>query len=302
MRPLWTRLAPRRFGGPAPEPLALRWARSPAVHDNWGDKLNPVLVGKLAQRPVVHAREAADPGQPIYSVIGSGLGQLGAEKARARTVVWGTGFVHSDAQLAPPLPRICAVRGPLTRSRLLAQGIECPEVYGDPALLYPIFYDPPVETKFDLGIIQHVRERGIEPLPAIPEPLSVRIIDITGGLEEVVDAVKSCRVIASSSLHGIIAAHSYGVPAAWLKFSDRPLGDGFKFRDYFASVGHDTIAPLIVTPDVTGADLVARAVCPLRPVDLSRLIQACPFMNAVRKAEIESRLSVCWGGRRRGGA
>jgi hypothetical protein len=41
----------------------------------------------------------------------------------------------------------------------------------------------------------------------------------------------------SSSLHGIIVAHAFGIPAAWLRWSDKLSGDGVKFRDHAALVG-----------------------------------------------------------------
>jgi hypothetical protein len=39
----------------------------------------------------------------------------------------------------------------------------------------------------------------------------------------------------SSSLHGVIVSHAFGVPSIWMA-SSKPLhGDGVKFDDYFAS-------------------------------------------------------------------
>lgn len=81
------------------------------------------------------------------------------------------------------------------------------------------------------------------------------MIDITGDIEEVVDRINSCDIIVSSSLHGIICADSYGVPSLWIKVSDKPLGDGFKFRDYFSSVGRDCWNPVIVDSSTKKMDL-----------------------------------------------
>src|SRR5690606_2919216 len=57
----------------------------------------------------------------------------------------------------------------------------------------------------------------------------------------VVDQIRACRVILSSSLHGLVVAHAYGIPAAWVQFSDKLSGDGSKFRDHAASIGVELV-------------------------------------------------------------
>ncbi|MGY0627456.1 MAG: polysaccharide pyruvyl transferase family protein, partial [Paraglaciecola chathamensis] len=62
--------------------------------------------------------------------------------AENNDVLWGTGRngkVREDIHRFEKLD-VRAVRGPLTREYLISKGIECPEVYGDPAILTPHFY------------------------------------------------------------------------------------------------------------------------------------------------------------------
>jgi hypothetical protein len=263
--------------------IVVHWPMAGKVGRNWGDKLNASLVKSLCGKPVVNSKDPAAVGvDKTYHVIGSALSRAG------RRIVWGSGFIASDAKCRRPPRSTKAVRGPLSRNLLLAQGLPCPAVYGDPALLLPLFYAPEIEAVYDVGIIQHFREAGLEPLPSLPVGTSVRLIDITGGIECVVDEILSCRHILSSSLHGIIAAHAYGVPATWIRFSDRPLGDGFKFRDYWASMGRDDVEPVLVNPRA----VLDPAIGPATPgdvrVDLFALIKACPFIDAGRKRELVS--------------
>lgn len=268
-------------------PIVLRWPRAEGVRDNWGDKLNPVLVEALSGRQALHASDIRpNSANKTYLVIGSGLRNM-----KAGDVVWGMGFISiEDRPSARPF-RVCAVRGPHTKKKLLSQGIACPEVFGDPALLFPLFYNKPVELEYDLGIIQHFREVGFEPLPFESKTLKVRVILITGSIEDTIDAIRSCKQIVSSSLHGLIAAHAYGICATWIKFSNRPLGDDFKFKDYFASIGLDDVQPYEINADTSYDHLVGDELYLTPKVDLVQLILACPFIQLERQKELISLMS-----------
>ena len=248
------------------------------LKENWGDKLNGELMHRLSGLPVCHIdsiRGWRD--RPVYRVIGSSLAQM-----KKNEIVWGTGFISKTATPKEVAAQICAVRGRLTHERLKQLGIYCPEVFGDAAIFCPLLYRPSATKTHDYGVIQHFREVKTIEMPKIKDSASVKIIDITGGIEDVIKDILSCKVIVSSSLHGLICAHAYGVPAYWLKASNLPMGDDFKFHDYYSSIGHSSVAPAIVDLDgfvVTGS-------CPSLPVpgflDADALLRACPFLDPER--------------------
>lgn len=272
------------------EAIFCHWPAKAGVDDNWGDKFSPVLVNLLSQKAVVNASLAA-PDDPAkrYRVVGSGL-----QSADQHTIVWGSGFLDSESKLPSVKARICAVRGPLSRAKLISSGVPCPPIYGDPALLLPLFYNKPQRIKFDLGIIRHWRELDSDELDPFPflDIKDVSYINIKGELSTVVDQIRSCKYIASSSLHGIIIAHAYGIPATWIKLSDRPLGDDFKFFDYFSSIGCDDIQPLEIDGSATGEDLTGEFAQSTPIVDIFELIDSCPVVDNIRRRLLRQQAKV----------
>lgn len=149
---------------------------------------------------------------------------------RQGDTVWGTGCMN-DRTIVKPNCRFLAVRGKLTRAAI--GGSPVPEVYGDPALLLPLLYDPDVPVVHDTGVIPHFLDKDIAPTNGH------HFIDVQADWKDVVREIKSCRKVISSSLHGIVIAEAYGVPAEWARFSDRILGGDFKFQDYFSGTGRE---------------------------------------------------------------
>lgn len=250
---------------------------------NWGDALNPVLIRSLSGlKPFQFYPDTINPkNEPIYTVIGSILGReiLTHERIVKNTVVWGTGFIAESERLFGIPRQVCAVRGPFTRENLLKTGIKCPEVYGDPALLYPRIYKPTLPKKYKLGIIPHYADKGTGLLKNFKNIPEIRIIDIEDSINMVVDQICSCQHIASSSLHGIIASDAYGIPSVQIKFSDNVYGGNFKFRDYFGSVRRTFEDPLIMAENTTIDDIFDRFTHYRIDIELEALLDACPFYN-----------------------
>ncbi|WP_197432685.1 polysaccharide pyruvyl transferase family protein [Pseudovibrio brasiliensis] len=217
------------------------WWRKPSP-GNWGDIINPYIVEKLSGIPPIYDSTKAN-----LLAIGSVVGW-----AESGSTVWGSGSPRRDICINANAT-YKAVRGPITRELVLNAGGECPEVYGDPALLLPLIYskkkDPHSSRKNKIGLILH-HNHDVNSLNVSKD---VKVIDIHRVLyheiEEFIDEVCSCELILSTSLHGIIVSHAYGIPARWCTLSGESVksvpGDNMKFADYFASVGIvDQIEPI----------------------------------------------------------
>lgn len=254
---------------------------------NWGDALNPLLIKQISGREAIFANELINIGnEDVYSVIGSILENI----PKKNLVVWGSGFISSSGSFKKKPREICAVRGPLTRSLIIKQRVECPEVYGDPALLYPLFYQPQVKREYKLGIIPHYADKNNCLLNRFKNHPDVLLIDILSGINKVVDDICRCECIASSSLHGIIAADAYSIPSLWIEFSDQIKGNGFKFHDYLDSVGRLEDNPIKITNKTTFEDIYSQFYKYKIDVDLINLIEACPFLNEKEAKNIKGKI------------
>ena len=186
----------------------------------------------------------------------------------------GNDFGTSTLKISPK--NIHGVRGPSTRNRLAEKGFQCPEVYGDPALLMPRFYTPVMKKTVELGIIPHFVDKENEAILRL-EKEGIKIIDIFAGETEFIDHVNSCKHIVSSSLHGLIVADAYGIPSKWIKLSDNVYGDDFKYGDYYQSIGVIDEKPIVIESKITASDLINACWKKEMGIDLNRLIDSCPY-------------------------
>jgi pyruvyltransferase len=217
--------------------------------------------------------------KPVYAVVGSTLQSRMQRFAGRNLEIWGAGLISEQSAMRTIPRKVHAVRGPLTRARLLADGISCPEVFGDPAILYSLLYRPVLEDRYEVGIIPHYVDYQSSELVRFNSDKQVTIIDVKAGIQETVDHVAKCGLVASSSLHGLIIAESYGIPAVWIQISDRVIGSDFKFLDYYAATGRPNTRALKLS-DVSSSREFASAVRPDRPqIDLGALLAACPFLD-----------------------
>lgn len=252
--------------------VKLFWWEQP-YPGNLGDILSPYIVEKVTGIP------------PQWAGPGEGLCAIGSviKYAKASTPVWGSGTPNSRDTLAPHAA-YHSVRGPLTRDLVIRSGGTCPEVYGDPAWLLPILYPRRAKPTHKIGLILHfTHEQMSTPVAHDVKRIDIRRIGYSE-IEEFLDELLDCEQIISSSLHGVIIAQAYGIPACLATVTTSAAqihGDGIKFDDYYRSIGYegapeklDLSNPLSVSYDSISAEkfLLART-----PINLPTLLDAAPF-------------------------
>lgn len=257
--------------------LDTRWGRW--KKQNWGDDMNVYLIEALLHKKVTCYNTSVLSWlfcKVNYSLIGSVL-----QGVNKNTIVWGSGLI-SDREIPKCRPKkILAVRGPLSRKVLIEKGFDCPAIYGDPILLLPHYYVPKVEKKYEIGIVPHIYDE-FEPIiqDYLREHPKCHLISMAhyDNWKDVIDDICSCKMILSSSLHGIIVSDAYGVPNVWVEFSSKGYGNGFKFRDYFASVKKIVEKPI----EIYEVDDFSKAISEIEKyqsikINLNPLIKSCPF-------------------------
>jgi pyruvyltransferase len=257
------------------------WANTP----NFGDLLSPYLVKKLTSLPVSLVGPNASGIKRLnpfvqdkfsYLAIGSII-----SRANSKSVVWGSGaFGTENEKSLSKHATYLAVRGPLTRNLLRIHGINCPAVYGDPALLIPRVFNPSVQKKYKVGVILRWAEKDWNNV-SVSDDLK-KIYLGTDDIEGTLLQILQCENIVSSSLHGIILADAYGIPSAWLS-SETPKGLEFKFYDYFLSV-NKVQSPQMIDFSIghlSFTDISRQLVFNEKKIEFNEgeLIRACPFVE-----------------------
>lgn len=242
--------------------IPLYWHRS----INFGDQIAPYLVEKITglKAALVNPWENQEHACILGSII---------EDCNEHSIIWGAGTAHGTH---PPkkYKEVRAFRGDLTEK--WATGGVSGMANGDPALLLPRFYQPNVEKRYAVGIIPHLVDYEGCLLAYHNLYPDYTIIDLRKPVEEVIDLINECEMTICSSLHGLIVSHAYGIPSRWVEFSDKVIGSGFKFRDYFTTVstindpldlrGFPNI--LSIREYIGGHEITT---------DLDKLLESCPL-------------------------
>jgi pyruvyltransferase len=259
--------------------------------NNFGDSINSVFIDFLADKKYIHKKK---PDQLHYMVTGSIL-----HFSNSNSIIFGTGFISESSKLGSDKPnKIIAVRGPLTKNKFINMHIECPEIYGDPLILFPLLYNPSIKAQPQtIGIIPHFIDLNTDTLKELVNNLkkssfAIKIIDIRVGTnyKPFIDAIMKCETIITSSLHGMIMGIVYRKPTILVQFSKKVIGDLFKFNDFFGSLNIE-----YSVKNVYDVSLLENKI----PVDYIKLrelghtlIDSAPFIEEERKTKLKSEYNI----------
>lgn len=204
---------------------------------NFGDWIGPYLFERITKKTPHFLGVGGQRYAPFYITAGSILRHIQVED---RAIIWGSGIITAEETFARPRQTF-AVRGPRSQRRLRELGFPVPDVMGDPGILLPLHYQPSTARVSNrIGIVPHYIDLDhVRSLAAD----DVHVIDVTLPVEKVVDEIATCTFTLSSSLHGLIVSHAYGVPSVWCRSFNPLTGDGVKFLDYLESVGLSDCSP-----------------------------------------------------------
>ncbi|MBE9178927.1 polysaccharide pyruvyl transferase family protein [Oculatella sp. LEGE 06141] len=253
--------------------VPLSWAATTATvpFANLGDALSPVIVSALSGLPVMHHH--FDARTERLTCVGS----IGHQVKHGTIHLWGTG-ARARPLLKPPSQHwnrlvqthycVHALRGPLSAQLFQQQGLDIPDVYGDPVWFLPAIVPPAPEKKYELGIIVHLSELngGTDRSTVnerflryhIPDALASQVRIITtitrpsfDALEEKLHEITACKRIASTSLHGLVLAETYRIPCVYFRTQGRGVAFphlkdeteriDLRMRDFYRGIGSETL-------------------------------------------------------------
>lgn len=204
-----------------------RWLPIRRRVNNFGDLLGPLVVDRIL------ALHAIDAGQARRDCTLLSVGSV-LHFANDHDVIWGAGvngkIPLEQYQFVDTLD-VRAVRGPLTRDFLRSRGIDCPSVFGDPALLLPRLapelFARAVRDKHAITVVPNFHDFHL--YSGVRGVLSPR-----ASLARCLRRIASSRYVVGSSLHGIVIAESLGIPARVIRSAtEHP----FKYEDYYLGTG-----------------------------------------------------------------
>lgn len=255
------------------KPIRIWFFREPGFL-NFGDELTTDIIERLFNKKC----ELVDINDADLYAVGSIIEAIDRKKSK-KSYVWGSGFIGSGDRCNNKNLQFRAVRGMHSRERLEKKYNRIP--LGDPGLLSNLIYERASTKGKKIGIIPHYvdEEEGILTKAKI-DIENYEIISVKDTPDIVAKKITGCKLILSSSLHGLIVADSFNIPNIHIKLSDKLTGGDFKFKDYYSVLDRDYRS--ISGTDIYDAKKINKLVTEYKPIEnlkeiQIKLIKSFPF-------------------------
>lgn len=198
---------------------------------NFGDCVFPQMLKhwNIPYQWVDHSEE--------FKLISTG--SIVGMAAMNHTHVWGSGIISKNT-VVNQSAIYHSVRGKHTKEKTGKDDLPL----GDPALILPRLYSPTSRRKIhEIGIVPHQIHFDKIVSELKRKKLDYFVIDPSTYNDKLfyryIDQICSCKKIITTTLHGLIVAHAYGIDASPMHFDDSLCGDGIKFHDYYSVWNND---------------------------------------------------------------
>jgi len=208
---------------------------------NVGDILTPIILKYLTGEEIRHRSGEIKNGR-VFA-----CGSI-VENIKDNDIVWGSGLIQPMKLEKKQNVKILAVRGKATRKALIETGYDCPEIYGDPAMLMPKIYpnefktfypvsseesyaNDKLERYYDIAYIPHYIERQ-----EYSDWFRGYQINIINEPKRFIMELLQCKKIVTSTLHGYILAKAYGIPVEYVQLTNKIIGGMYKFCDFLSGL------------------------------------------------------------------
>lgn len=198
---------------------------------NAGDIYTKNLISEIYNSDLINTKEASGRLLLVGSI---------AHMVRENDIICGIGYKG----ILPPAPRnnlIIGVRGPITYDIFKKQEYDMSnfKFQLDPGLYIKFLIKPDLEIKKNSVIfIPHYRERFIYN----NMPSEIELVDIDSDPIKLANKIATSELVYSSSLHGIIFAHSLGRPCILVQ--PQTVEPIIKYEDYYLSINQELPKPL----------------------------------------------------------
>ncbi|HMQ07311.1 MAG TPA: polysaccharide pyruvyl transferase family protein [Saprospiraceae bacterium] len=243
---------------------------------NIGDRLSATIVEHVSGKRVFNL---FNNNKPHMIAVGSLL-----HTANKFSTLWGCGLMSAEFSVREVEgSQVHALRGKHSADFLMKEGIRCRNdiAFGDPGYLIRELPEikklvKNVKKKYTLGLIPHYVDYTHPFIQDCSTNEEVLILDVRKDYLTFMEDLLSCHAIASSSLHGLIFAEALDIPNVWIQLTDKVVGKGFKFRDWFSLSGIPQDKPIEINEQTRCTDLIRNAEMHEMHIDIDHLIQSFP--------------------------